>query len=82
MKTLQKTTKKKQPQTVDIINEQAKTIAQNLDLADRIEVYGDANAFITLKDHKENFENQPKCRLINPAKTNIGKITTIGRHID
>ena len=67
--------KKAPPQTVDIINEQAKTIAQNLDLADRIEVYGDANAFITLKDHKENFENQPKCRLINPAKTNIGKIS-------
>ena len=29
----------------------------------------------TLKDHKENFDNDPKCRLINPAKSNIGKIS-------
>ena len=29
-------------------------------------------AFISLKDHKENFENDPKCRLINPAKNNLG----------
>ena len=28
-----------------------------------------------MKDHKENFENAPKCRLINPAKTNIGRIS-------
>ncbi len=28
-------------------------------------------AFISLKDHKENFENNLKCRLINPAKTNL-----------
>ncbi len=32
-------------------------------------------AFITLKDHKENFENNPKCRLINPAKSEIGRIS-------
>ena len=25
-------------------------------------------AFISLKDHKENFQTNPKCRLINPAK--------------
>ena len=31
-------------------------------------------AFISLKDHKENFENNPKCRLINPAKSDSGKI--------
>ena len=58
-----------------MIDNEAKQIAQNLGLADRIEVYGEARAFITLKDHKENFENAPKCRLINPAKTNIGKIS-------
>ena len=34
-------------------------------------------AFISLKDHKENFENNPKCRLINPAKSESGKLSKI-----
>jgi hypothetical protein len=33
--------------------------------------------FICLKDHKENFENNPKCRLINPAKNESGKLSKI-----
>ena len=32
-------------------------------------------SFITLKDHKENFKNKPTCRLINPCKPEIGKIS-------
>ena len=32
-------------------------------------------AFITIKDHKENFENNMKCRLINPTKTEIGRVS-------
>ena len=32
-------------------------------------------AFISLKDHKENFESNPKYRLINPAKSDSGKIS-------
>jgi len=32
-------------------------------------------AYITLKGHKENFQNKPTCRLINPAKSEIGKIS-------
>ena len=32
-------------------------------------------SFIALKDHKENFENAPKCRLINPAKSTIGRVS-------
>ena len=34
-------------------------------------------AFISIKDHKENFENNPKCRLINPAKSDSGKISKL-----
>ena len=30
---------------------------------------------ITLKDHKENFVNNPRTRLINPAKNEIGRIS-------
>ena len=33
------------------------------------------NAFVTLKDHKENFQFHPKCRLINPAKSETDKIS-------
>ena len=31
--------------------------------------------YITLKDHKDNFQNNPKVRLINPAKSYIGQIS-------
>ena len=32
-------------------------------------------AFISLKDHKADFENHPKCCLINPAKSSLGKVS-------
>ena len=35
----------------------------------------DKDAFITLKDHNPNFEDKPTCRLINPTKSEIGKIS-------
>ena len=31
--------------------------------------------FISLKDHKENFENNTKSRLINSAKSDLGKVS-------
>ena len=31
--------------------------------------------FITLKDHKENFKNSLPCRLINPAKREMGLVS-------
>ena len=32
-------------------------------------------SFVNLKDHKPNFNNNPSCRLLNPTKTEIGKIS-------
>ena len=32
-------------------------------------------SFITLKDHKDNFQNNPKCGVINPAKSEIGIVS-------
>ena len=58
-----------------MINEKAKMIATKLDIADRVEQYSDLNAFCTLKDHEKDFVIHPKCRLINPAKSQIGKIS-------
>ena len=39
--------------------------------------------FITLKDHKPNFKNNPKVRLINLAKNEIGPIskTILGHQV-
>ena len=30
-----------------------------------------------MKDHKDNFDSHPKCRLINPAKSELGKVSKI-----
>ena len=38
-------------------------------------INGKNNCFITLKDHKENFLNNPKTRLLNPAKNELGRIS-------
>ena len=59
-------------QTKKKIDREAKKFAKSLDLNERIECYSDQSAFITLKDHKANFKNNTKCRLINPSKSEIG----------
>ncbi len=59
------------------IDEELKHISNNLGIGDRIEQMKKCKAFISLKDHKENFENNPKCRLINPAKSESGKLSKI-----
>ena len=69
------TYKKTNANTKRTIDLEAKAIATDLNLADRIEQIAETEAFITLKDHKENFENNPKCRLINPSKSEIGIIS-------
>ena len=60
---------------LDNINSEAKAIATELKLDNRIEQFASKNAFITIKDHKPNFPSNIKCRLINPAKSQIGKIS-------
>ena len=53
-------------------NTEAAKIARNLDLEDRIDEFVQAPAYITVKDHKPGFPNKVQCRLINPARSNIG----------
>ena len=65
------------PDLEDKINQNAKKLANQIDLGERIEVMAHKNAYVTVKDHKQNFENNTKCRLINPAKSNIGRISKI-----
>ena len=41
----------------------------------KMHINGEACAFITLKDHKENFANNPSERLINPIKNELERIS-------
>ena len=41
------------------IDNELKHISNNLGIGDRIEQMKKREAFISLKDHKENFENNP-----------------------
>ena len=52
-----------------------KKIAKKLDLDDRIFKTSNRESFLTLKDHKENFINNKQSRLLNPTKSEIGKIS-------
>ena len=38
-------------------------------------VNGKQNCFVTLKDHKFDFQNNPTVRLLNPAKNELGRIS-------
>ena len=49
--------------------------AKQAGVSSRMEVSAKNNAFVTLKDHKENFENNPTTRLINPAKNEVGRLS-------
>ena len=74
-KNVTKTYKTIPAETVCNIENEAKSIAEKLNLADRINTTAQREAFVTLKDHKPNFENNPTCRLINPSKSEIGRVS-------
>ena len=57
------------------LNSEAKMLAHRLGIIDRVEKYNTKNCFITIKDYKSDFKTNPECRLINPAKTQIGRVS-------
>ena len=57
------------------INNKAQAITDELSISDRVDTMPRKNAYITVKDHKKEFPNNIKCRLINPTKPNIGRIS-------
>ena len=70
-KTYRKSTKRLEK----AINMEAKHISKKLELDNRIESLAKSIALILLKDHKPHFQSSLPCRLINPSKINIGKIS-------
>ena len=67
-----KSYKKAPPNSVQDIISKENQIAEKRGLDNRIDALAKKDAFITLKDHKPNFQNNPTCRLINPTKSEIG----------
>ena len=57
------------------IDKEGVKFAKKAGILNRMQANGTNNCFVTLKDHKENFENNPTTRLINPAKNEIGRIS-------
>ena len=55
--------------------ESEKLVAKEIDLEDRMEVPPLLNARITIKDHKNNFRTETKCRLLNPCNVDSGKVS-------
>ena len=74
-KNITKSYMKAQPETTRAIHKENKEIATKLGIDDRVDATAEIDAFITLKDHKPNFANKPTCRLINPTKSEIGKVS-------
>ena len=72
-----KSYKKAQHTATQTIHSVDKSIATKLGIDDRVDITANKDAFITLKDHKPNFANKPTCRLINPTKSEIGKISKV-----
>ena len=76
-KNIRKNYKKGEQKFIDQINEEAQTIAKSLKLDDRINQLPIKQCYITLKDHKDDFNIKPETRLINPTSSEIGKISKL-----
>ena len=70
-----KTYKKSNGKKLRDINFAAKKLAEKFSVVDRVEVMQETEAYITIKDHKDEFPNKIPCRLVNPSKSNTGKIS-------
>ena len=73
-KEIHKNYKKENPRNVENVNAEHKKTAEELEVADRMFTTTPRQAFLTLKDHKEDFSTNPKVRLINPTKPEVGRV--------
>ena len=56
----------------DKINKKRKESLKNKEALHWLDINEGSNCFFTLKGHKENLQNNPTVRLINPAKMKLG----------
>ena len=57
------------------INTEAKNITEKLKISDRVEKIQHKASYFLVKDHKSDFLIRPATRLINPTRTEIGRIS-------
>ena len=62
---------------VEAIDREARTIAQALNMDNRVHRMGRQEAYTKLKDHKTDFPGKLSFRLINPCKSEVGKISML-----
>ena len=70
-----KTYKKSSTTLPNKINMEAKRIAKKFSIDDKMEIMAQQQCFVTVKDHKEDFRSNPKFRLLNPTKSELGKLS-------
>ena len=63
--------------TLNDINVEAKNLTKNLKIHDRIKKLPLKNAYIKVKENKENFLTHLKCRLINTSKSDVSRIVKV-----
>ena len=76
-KEIQKNYKKETPENVKEVNSEHAKTATELEIGDRVFKTAPREAFITLKDHKSDFPTNPKVRLINPSKPELGRVAML-----
>ena len=59
--------KKSNRRKVNNVSSHAKLKREKLPISDRIKILQETEAYITIKDHKEDFPNKVLCCLINPS---------------
>ena len=74
-RSIEKECKKGQNDLLSTFDKEDKKCAEDLQIIDRrIHKTQKQGAMITYKDHKDNFENNVQTRLINPTRSEIGKV--------
>ena len=74
-KEVQKEYRKANENEIKQVVSSQKELVASVELQDRVFETTKQQCFSTLKDHKENFALNPKVRLINPYKPEVGKIS-------
>ena len=74
-KNMTKIYKKTNPSLPKKINKEAKKIIKEFNLDDKLNIMAKQRCFVTIKDHKPDFRTNPKNRLLNPTKSELGKLS-------
>ena len=70
-----KTYRKTELITKTKIDKETSNLSKPLKLDKKMECYAERHTFITSKNHKENFKQKTKCRLISLAKRETGRVS-------